>query len=193
MVEMADARGRYLGRIRRGRRADFVQDMSQDERLAFDKHWELQAHDGQIAPPGEWSTWLLMAGRGFGKTRAGAEWTRAVAQADGTARIALVGASLAEARAIMVEGPSGLLAVAGKKQRPRFEPSKNLLRWPGGAEARLYSAAEPESLRGPQHSHASRTGAEGVLRQRSAGAARCAHRARCRGGSRHATRRPGRR
>ncbi|WP_251567148.1 DNA-packaging protein [Erythrobacter sp. 3-20A1M] len=128
--------------------------MAQDERLAFDKHWELQAHDGQIAPPGEWSTWLLMAGRGFGKTRAGAEWARAVAQADGTARIALVGASLAEARAIMVEGPSGLLAVAGAKQRPRFEPSKNLLRWPGGAEARLYSAAEPESLRGPQHSHA---------------------------------------
>ncbi len=154
MGERPDARGRYLGRIERGRRADFMQDMAADERQVFRAHWELQAHAGQIAPPGDWSTWLLMAGRGFGKTRAGAEWARAVAQADGTARIALVGASLAEARAIMVEGPSGLLAIAGARQRPRFEASRNLLRWPGGAEARLYSAAEPESLRGPQHSHA---------------------------------------
>lgn len=95
-----------------------------------------------------------MAGRGFGKTRAGAEWVRAIAESDHTARIALVAASLNEARAIMVEGDSGLLAITRLRYRPIFEPSRRLLRWPGGAEARLYSAAEPDSLRGPQHSHA---------------------------------------
>ena len=109
-----------------------------------------------------------MAGRGYGKTRAGAEWVREVAEADPTARIALVGASLGEARRVMVEGPSGLLAIARPKKRPAFEPSKRQLTWPTGAVATLYSAGEPESLRGPQHSHARRAGSEGILRQRGA-------------------------
>lgn len=74
--------------------------------------------------------------------------------ADPQARIALVGASLGEARAVMVEGESGLIAIAPRGQRPKFEPSKRQLTWPNGAMATLYSAAEPESLRGPQHSHA---------------------------------------
>jgi phage terminase large subunit-like protein len=95
-----------------------------------------------------------MGGRGFGKTRAGAEWVREIAEADPTARIALVAASLGEARRVMVEGDSGLLAIAPPKKRPAFEPSKRMLTWPGGARATLYSAGEPESLRGPQHSHA---------------------------------------
>ena len=85
---------------------------------------------------------------------------------DGKARIALVGASLGEARAVMVEGGSGLIAIAPHGRRPRFEPSKRRLLWPSGAQATLYSAGEPESLRGPQHSHACRPGAEGRLRQR---------------------------
>jgi phage terminase large subunit-like protein len=95
-----------------------------------------------------------MAGRGYGKTRAGAEWVRDIAENDPTARIALVGDSLGEVRRVMVEGPSGLLAIARPRRRPLFEPSKRELRWAGGAIATLYSAAEPESLRGPQHSHA---------------------------------------
>lgn len=95
-----------------------------------------------------------MAGRGFGKTRAGAEWTRAIADAEPNARIALVAASLGEARAVMVEGESGLLAVCPPRRRPVFEPSLRRLSWPNGAQAILYSAGEPESLRGPQHSHA---------------------------------------
>jgi phage terminase large subunit-like protein len=128
--------------------------MSERQRRSLRTHWRLWAHAGQLAPPGEWHTWLIMAGRGFGKTRAGAEWVRSVAETDPAARIALVAASLSEARSVMVEGDSGLLVVAPWGGRPRFEPSRRLLTWPSGAQAMLYSAAEPESLRGPQHSHA---------------------------------------
>lgn len=112
------------------------------------------AHPGQIAPDSGWRTWLIMAGRGFGKTRAGAEWVRHVAEANPAARIALVAASLGEARSVMVEGQSGLLAISPPERRPTFEPSLRRVRYPNGALATIYSAAEPESLRGPEHSHA---------------------------------------
>src|SRR6185312_16707858 len=102
-----------------------------------------------------------------------AEWVRAIAESDPTARIALVGDSLGEARRVMVEGPSGLLALPRPPWRPVFEPSKRQLTWPNGATATLYSAGEPESLRGPQHSHARGAIPEGILRQRSARAHRC--------------------
>jgi phage terminase large subunit-like protein len=128
--------------------------MSASQRRALRWHWRLWAHEGQVPPADGWHTWLVMAGRGYGKTRAGAEWVRAVAEADPCARIALVGASLGEVRRVMVEGPSGVLAVASPRKRPAYEPSKRQLTWPEGAVATLYSAAEPESLRGPQHSHA---------------------------------------
>ena len=128
--------------------------LSHAERAALGRHWRLWAHPGQLPPPEAWHLWLIMAGRGFGKTRAGAEWVRAIAEADPAARIALVAASLGEARRVMVEGESGLLAIASPRKRPRFEPSRRQLVWPGGARATFYSAAEPESLRGPQHSHA---------------------------------------
>lgn len=128
--------------------------MSERQRRSLKRHWRLWAHQGQVPPDDGWHTWLVMAGRGFGKTRAGAEWVRSVAEADGGARIALVAASLGEARRVMIEGESGLLAIAPPKTRPDFEPSKRLLSWPNGAQATIYSAAEPESLRGPQHSHA---------------------------------------
>ncbi len=135
-------------------RAKFVAGLDQSELNAWPYHFRNAAHAGQLPPPGDWRTWLVMAGRGFGKTRAGAEWVRGVAEADPGARIALVGASLAEARAVMVEGDSGILACCAPDRMPRFEPSLHRLRFPNGAEARLYSAAEPEGLRGPQHSHA---------------------------------------
>lgn len=124
------------------------------EREELATHWRLWARPEQLPPPGDWRTWLIMAGRGFGKTRAGAEWVRSVAEADPAARIALVGASLPEVRAVMVEGESGLLATAPARRRPLFEPSLRRVTWPNGAQAQLYSASEPESLRGPQHSHA---------------------------------------
>ena len=93
--------------------------MSDRQRRALRTHWRLWAHPGQLPPAGEWHGWLIMAGRGFGKTRAGAEWIRSVAEADPAARIALVAASLGEARSVMIEGESGLLAIA-PRQRPAF-------------------------------------------------------------------------
>ena len=128
--------------------------MSEAQLRPLRHSWTLWAHQGQLAPAGDWLGWLILAGRGFGKTRAGAEWVRALAEADPEARIALVGASLGEARSVMVEGGSGLIAIAPDDKRPKFEPSKRQLKWPNGAQATLYSAGEPESLRGPQHSHA---------------------------------------
>jgi phage terminase large subunit-like protein len=120
--------------------------------------FEKQEHDWtwwrrpeQAPPAGDWRVWLTMAGRGYGKTRMGAEWVRARAENDGNLHIALVGATLGEVRSIMVEGRSGLLAIAPDGKRPDFEPSLRKLRWPNGAEATLYSAAEPDSLRGPEH------------------------------------------
>lgn len=128
--------------------------MTHEQRAKLPAIWQLWGHEGQLPPDGAWHTWRIMAGRGYGKTRAGAEWVRAICEKDPTARVALVGASLGEARRVMVEGESGLLAVSAANQRPVFEPSKRQLVWPKGAMATLYSAAEHESLRGPQHSHA---------------------------------------
>lgn len=128
--------------------------LSEAERAEFRHHWALFAREEQLPPPGDWRLWLVMAGRGFGKTRLGAEWVRQIASDNPEARIALVGASLAEARAVMVEGESGILACCPPRRRPRFEPSLRRLTWPNGAQATLYSAAEADSLRGPQHSHA---------------------------------------
>ena len=135
-------------------RLDKLRTLSEAERRELAHHWRLWARDEQLPPCGDWRVWLIMAGRGFGKTRAGAEWVRAIADSDPKARIALVAASLGEARAVMVEGESGLLSIAPTGREPRFEPSLRRLSWPNGAQATLYSAGEPESLRGPQHSHA---------------------------------------
>ncbi|MBX7513792.1 terminase family protein [Qipengyuania sp. GH38] len=143
--------------------------MSEGELGEFAYDFQNHAHDGQLPPEGDWYIWLVMAGRGFGKTRAGSEWVRSIADRDPQARIALVAASLGEARAVMVEGESGIIACCAPDKRPTFEPSLWRISWPNGAVATLYSAAEPEALRGPQHSHACGPGAEGVFRQRGAG------------------------
>ncbi|NML09939.1 DNA-packaging protein [Sphingobium sp. AR-3-1] len=121
------------------------------ERL--EREWLYLARPAQLPPPGDWRIWLMMAGRGFGKTRAGAEWVRGIAEADPQARIALVGATLGEARSVMVEGASGLLAIAPWWNRPAYAPALRKLTWPNGAVASLFGAAEPEGLRGPQFSH----------------------------------------
>lgn len=135
------------------RRAELGQ-LSPAERREFSHHWRLWARPEQLPPAGEWRQWLVLAGRGFGKTRAGAEWVRAIAERAPDARIALVGASLGEARAVMVEGESGLLAISPAARRPQFEPTRRRLRWPNGAEATLFSASDPDGLRGAQHSQA---------------------------------------
>lgn len=147
---------------------DFVAGLDARERREWPWIWSNLARPGQLAPQGDWALWLILAGRGFGKTRAGAEWVQRVAERDRTARIALVAANLGEARSVMIEGESGLLSVGAPWRRARFEPSLRRLVWPNGAQAQLYSAQEPEGLRGPQHSHACRPGPEGSVRERSA-------------------------
>lgn len=132
----------------------FVEGLSDTEVTEWAFDWQTWARANQLAPVGDWRVWLVMAGRGFGKTRLGAEWVRRVAETDPEARIALVGSSLHEARSVMVEGESGLLSIGVPWRRPIFESSVRRLTWPNGAQAFLYSAAEPEALRGPQHSHA---------------------------------------
>lgn len=141
--------------------------LNQTERNGFSYLWAYRARPEQLPPPGNWRVWMIMAGRGFGKTRSGAEWVHMIADTNPDARIALVSSSLAEARAVMVEGESGLMAICQPEHRPVFEPSLHRVRFRSGAQAQLFSAAEPEGLRGPQHSHACRSGAEGILRQPS--------------------------
>jgi phage terminase large subunit-like protein len=107
------------------------------------------ARQSQRPPEGDWDTWLLLAGRGFGKSRTGAEW--AWRQAKDLERGALVGPTAADTRDILVEGESGILASAPAAFRPLYEPSKRRLTYPNGAIQTLYSADEPDRLRGPQH------------------------------------------
>lgn len=117
--------------------------------------WRLWARDEQWRPPGNWRTWLIMAGRGFGKTRAGAAWVNERAMAgDTSTRIALVGATIDEARAVMVEGESGVLAASIAAERPEWKATQRRLVWPTGAQAELFSGARPEGLRGPSHAFA---------------------------------------
>lgn len=136
----------------RGARGKLITQLLRGRHIRMHEQWEFWARRSQLAPEGEeWRTWLLMAGRGFGKTRAGAEWVRGLAEGDGRLRIALVAATMAEGRSVMIEGRSGLLEIAPADLRPEYEPSLRRLTWATGAQAFLYSAAEPEALRGPEH------------------------------------------
>jgi phage terminase large subunit-like protein len=108
------------------------------------------ARPDQLAPPGDWATWLILAGRGYGKTRSGAEWIRERWKG-GASRIAILAETAADARDVLVEGQSGLLAISPKAERPLYEPSKRRLTWPNGSVATLYNGTEPDQLRGPEH------------------------------------------
>lgn len=124
---------------------------TRQERAAAEHCWPLWARPNQLPPPGDWRTWLLLAGRGFGKTRTGAEWVRSEVQHNGARRFALVAPTAADVRDVMVEGESGILATAPPWFRPKYEPSKRRLTWPNGAQATTFSADEPERFRGPQY------------------------------------------
>lgn len=117
--------------------------------LIFD--FSLWARPSQLPPQKEFSTWAIIAGRGFGKTRTGAEWTKAQAQGAYTSRLALIGPTASDVRDTMIEGESGILACSHPDFRPVYTPSKRKLEWPNGVQAFTYSAEEPERLRGPQH------------------------------------------
>lgn len=132
-------------------------EFSDEQLAALEYDWEFWGRPNQIEPGGDWSTWFVNAGRGFGKTRLGSEWIRANVcgrspMAKGRySRVALVAETAADARDVLAEGPSGILAVHPPDFRPHYEPSKRRLTWPSGATATLYNGTEPDQLRGPEH------------------------------------------
>ncbi|HYI39267.1 MAG TPA: terminase family protein [Allosphingosinicella sp.] len=134
-------------------RSAFLKTLPARLKRIFLSDWHMLARPAQVAPQGDWRIWLIMAGRGFGKTRAGAQWVLERAEVGGR-RIALVGPTEDEARGVMVEGASGILASARDSERPIWEPSLARLTWRNGTQAFVYSGANPEALRGPEHDFA---------------------------------------
>ncbi|WP_438362976.1 DNA-packaging protein [Nioella halotolerans] len=134
----------------------FLAGLSETALAALPWLFDFWALPHQLPPEGDWRAWVVLGGRGAGKTRAGAEWVRAMVEgatpaAPGRARrVALVGETYDQALAVMVKGESGLLACSPPDRRPRWVAGERRLVWPNGAEARLYSAHDPEALRGPQ-------------------------------------------
>lgn len=134
----------------------FLAEMTEGERIALPFLFEFWAHEHQLPPEGDWRTWVILGGRGAGKTRAGAEWVRS--QVEGAKpmqpgrcrRIALIGETYDQAREVMIYGDSGILACTPYDRRPKYVSTRRTLVWPNGAEAMLFSAQDPEALRGPQ-------------------------------------------
>lgn len=118
------------------------------EQLLWD--WQSWGRPEQFAPAGFWNVWAVIAGRGFGKTRGGAEWVRDKARENPGCRIFLVARTAADVRDVMIEGESGILAVSPPSERPDFKPSKRALVWANGSKAEMFTSEEPSQLRGPQ-------------------------------------------
>ncbi len=147
---------RLLAYASREEKEAVIRKLCVSDALNFDAEFENWAHKAQLPPQQEgWRTWLMLAGRGFGKTRAGAEWIEKIARSRPGVRIALVGATIDEARRVMVEGVSGVLSVARRRRhRVKWEPSLGRLTWPNGSEAQVFSGDNPDGLRGPEHDFA---------------------------------------
>ena len=132
-------------------REKLIKTLTADEVDVLAHDWAIWARDGQWPPSGAWRVWLLMAGRGYGKTRAGAEWIRMMAADRAGIKIALVGETMDDVRNVMVEGNSGIMTITPDYERPRYLPSRRLLQWPNGTTGFCFSAHDPEQLRGPEH------------------------------------------
>ncbi len=134
----------------------FLDELDRKTLCALPHLFDIWALDHQRPPPGDWRAWVILGGRGAGKTRAGAEWVRSLAEGarphdPGTARrIALVAETYDQVRDVMIHGDSGILACAPPDRRPKWKASERKLIWPNGAEAQAFSAHDPEALRGPQ-------------------------------------------
>jgi phage terminase large subunit-like protein len=135
-------------------RRKLLNKLSQKEAMALLYDWEFWARPNQLIPPGDWFLWLLLTGRGFGKTRTGAENVCIFAK-QGYTPIALVGQTKADVRDTMIEvGDSSILRISPPWFKPEYEPSKRRLTWPNGVIGIIYSGDEPDQLRGPQHAKA---------------------------------------
>ena len=125
--------------------------LSRGHRQELAARWNGYEHGGQSAPEGDWRVWMICAGRGFGKTRAGAEWVSEFARTTPDARIALVGATVEDVRRVMIEGESGLINVARPHEKVTYRRTAGEVTFASGARAAIFSAAAPEKLRGPEH------------------------------------------
>lgn len=128
-----------------------INSLSPEDLLRFQWTWDCWARPEQTLPPGDWQNWLILAGRGFGKTRAGAETVRSEVESGRAGHIALIGKTPADVRDVMIEGESGILAISPPWKKPTYETSKRRLTWDNGAIATTFSSYEPDQLRGPQH------------------------------------------
>src|ERR1700693_5530275 len=126
-----------------------IKSLTNSEAEALQYAWSEWVRDNQRPPEGGWANWLILAGRGFGKTRVGAEMVRGWVK--DFRFVNLIGATADDARDIMIEGESGILAICPPLERPRYLPSKRRLEWPNGARSLIFTADEPERLRGKQH------------------------------------------
>jgi phage terminase large subunit-like protein len=141
-----------LAALDEAERAVLIRSLTLAQRREFNERWiGGWAQRGQYPDGDAWRIWLVRAGRGFGKTRAGAEWVSAVARATPDARIALVGATAEDVRRVMIEGPSGVCAVARADEPLRYAKEAGTVTFASGAQAFAYSAGAPEKLRGPEH------------------------------------------
>ncbi|WP_265561919.1 DNA-packaging protein [Sphingomicrobium arenosum] len=152
MPATVEALARRLVGLPRDRREAGLAQLPDEAIAALAQWFAFWARGAQLPPTGTWRNWLLLAGRGFGKTRAGAQWIVERGAARASQRIALVAATLEQARTIMVEGRSGLLEVARLEGvNLKWESGRSRLCWDNGSEARLFSGESPEALRGPEH------------------------------------------
>lgn len=132
-------------------RQSLLSSLTDDEAEVLLYEWRKWARPNQLPPEGDWVGWLVLAGRGFGKTRLGLEFVREEVEAGRAGRVALIAETAADGRDVLVEGESGLLAISPPWMKPVYESSKRRVTWPNGAIATLYDAREPDQLRGPQH------------------------------------------
>lgn len=140
-----------LASLSESERAEVLRDLNEKQIESLTYDWRLSARPNQIQPSGDWRYWLLLAGRGFGKTRTGAETVREWAKDPLPAPIHLIAPTAGDIRGVMIEGPSGILSCYPMGQGPLYEPSRrHKLTWPNGNVAFGFSADEPERLRGPQ-------------------------------------------
>jgi phage terminase large subunit-like protein len=137
--------------VRNGEWEDFVADLSLAEQEQLFYEWAFWGRPDQQPPPGPWNIWYLRAGRGFGKTRTGGETTRDRVSRGLARRVGIVAPTAGDARDVMIEGESGLLSCFPPWERPKYEPSKRRITFHTGAIGIVYSAEEPDRLRGPQH------------------------------------------
>ena len=127
-----------------------IRSLTPPQAKALQTEWRFWARPDQLEPAGDWTTWLIQTGRGWGKTRTAAETVRLWVKSGRYKLLSFVGATAADVRDTMIEGPAGILSISPDQERPTYESSKRRLTWPNGATALLFSAEEPDRLRGPQ-------------------------------------------